>query len=73
MIGQSSKTGTTFFTRARRNASDSLFYFKDITSLYYTIPIADGFSLLKFTQPGFVNKPTLFIQDLAWIDKVNLT
>jgi hypothetical protein len=55
MIGQSSKTGTTFFTRARRNASDGLFYFQDISSLYYTIPIADGFSLLKFTQPGLVN------------------
>jgi hypothetical protein len=66
MIGQSSETGTTFFTRARRNASDGLFYFKDITSLYYNIPIADGFSMLKFTQPGFVYKPTLSIQDLAF-------
>jgi hypothetical protein len=54
MIGQSSETGTTFFTRASRNASNGLFYFKGITSLHYNAPIADGFSMLKFTQPGLV-------------------
>ena len=58
MIGQSSETGTTFFTRAKRNVSDGLFYFTDVSALYFTIPIGEAFSMLKFTQPGLVKKPT---------------
>jgi hypothetical protein len=63
MIGQSSETGTTFFTRAGRNENDSLFYFQD-SSLDYTIPITEQFSLLKFKEPGM--KPEKVRLGLAW-------
>jgi hypothetical protein len=51
MLGESTETGATFFTRAQRNKIDNLFYFQD-TSLNYTIPITEEFSLLKFKEPG---------------------
>jgi hypothetical protein len=52
MIGPSTETGTTFFTGAGRNETDSLFYFQDNQLLTYSIPITEGFSLLKFIEPG---------------------
>ena len=51
LIGESTETGTTFFTKAERNVSDGLFYFKDFASVKIST-INEGFSLLKFTQPG---------------------
>ena len=53
MIGPSSESGTTFYTGAIRSLDDGLFYFQDRISRFYTVPITEGFSMLKFTQPGF--------------------
>ena len=63
LIGPATKMGTTFYLDARRNLSDGLFYFKNVTQIKwkpdYVVPITeDAFSLLKFSKQGKQTRKT---------------